>query len=151
MGKHTRTPRGTHRRQAAFEKRATTHHEFIGESDADRAEAEFRKHEHREDEAVRQMASEFESLAEKGDGAMGPEIPFRIPRSVGEVKDTMEKLREKAEERLDEMPELVQRAISLGESILGLMVVPVRFGVRLVRDALAVPAAMFRILTHREA
>src|SRR5438045_1341270 len=97
VGKHTRTPRGTHRRQAAFEKRATTHHEFIGESDADRAEAEFRKHEHREDEAVRQMASEFESLAEKGDGAMGPEIPFRIPRSVGEVKDTMEKLREKAE------------------------------------------------------
>ena len=63
----------------------------------------------------------------------------------------LKKLREKAEERLDEMPEPVQRAISLGESVLGLMLVPVRFGVRLIRDALAVPAAMFRILTHREA
>src|SRR2546428_7871523 len=63
VGKHTRTPRGTHRRQAAFENRATKHHEFIGESDAERAEAEFRKHEHREEEAVRQMASQVRGLA----------------------------------------------------------------------------------------
>src|SRR5207244_12042882 len=131
--------------------RATKQRGCVRESEGDGAEAGVRKNGHREEEAVRQMASEFESLAEQGDGAMGREIPFRIPRWVGEVKDTMEKLREKAEERLDEMPEPVQRAISLGESILGLMLVPVRFGVRLARDALAVPAAMFRILTHREA
>jgi hypothetical protein len=151
VGKHTRTPRGRRRREAAFEQRATHHHEFIGEADPERAEAEFRKHERLETEAVREMASQFERLSGAHDGAIGPEIPFRIPRSIDEAKDTMEKLRDKAEERLEEMPETVQRAIHLGESVLGLMLVPVRFGVRLVRDVLAVPAAMLRILTRQEA
>jgi hypothetical protein len=91
VGKHTRTPRGTHRREAAFERK--------------------------------------ERLA----------------------KGTLEKLREKAEQRLDAMPEPVQRAIALGESVLGLMLVPIRFGARLVKDVLAVPAAMFRMLTRQEA
>ena len=147
MGKHTRTPRGPHRKEAAFERKATQHREFIGDSDADRAEAEFRKHENLENETVREMASEFEKLSEKGAG----ETPFRVPRSVGEAKNVMEKLREKAEQRLDGLPQPVQKAIHLGESVLGLMLVPVRFGVRLVRDVLSVPVAMFRILTRQEA
>ena len=32
VGKKTRTPRGTHRRAAAFERRVTQHHDFIGEN-----------------------------------------------------------------------------------------------------------------------
>ena len=43
------------RRQAAFERRATQHHEFIGETDAERAEAEFRKHERVEAERTREQ------------------------------------------------------------------------------------------------
>ena len=42
------------RRQAAFERRTTQHHQFIGETDAERAEAEFRKHERVEAERTRE-------------------------------------------------------------------------------------------------
>ena len=91
MSKHTRTPRGPHRKEAAFERKATQHRDFI------------------------------------------------------------EKLRVKAEERLEGMPKPVKRAIQLGERVLGLVLVPVRFGVRLIRDVVAVPAAMVRMLTRQEA
>jgi len=88
VGKRTRGARGTHRRAAAFERRTTQHHEFIGENQPKRAE---------------------------------------------------------------KLPEGVRKAIDLGEAALGLLLVPVRLGVQLVRDVLAVPAAMLRILTRREA
>jgi hypothetical protein len=75
----------------------------------------------------------------------------QLPRSVHQAKGLMEKMREKAEERLEDMPEPVKRAIDLGETALALMLVPVRFGLHLIRDALEVPAAMLRMLARREA
>lgn len=97
MGKHTRTPRGHKRREAALERRATQHHDYIDEA-----------------------------------------------------KDLMERLRAKAEQRLEELPEPVKRAIGLGETVVGLMLVPLRFGLHLARDFLEVPAAVLRVFSRRE-
>ena len=33
-----------HRRASAIERKATQHHDFVGQADVERAEAEFRKH-----------------------------------------------------------------------------------------------------------
>jgi hypothetical protein len=62
----------------------------------------------------------------------------------------MERLRAKAEERLGEMPEPVKRAIDVGEIVVGMMLIPLRFGLHLVRDFLEVPAAVLRIFSRRE-
>ena len=133
MGTKQRTPRGTRRREAAFERRATQHHEFIGETETEKAEAEFHKHERLEQDAVKEMAREFEKLANE------PDRPF------------VDQLREKAEERLERMPEPVKRAVSFAEGAFALAMVPVRLGLRLARDVLSVPAAMLRGLARQEA
>ncbi len=133
MGTKQRTPRGTRRREAAFERRATQHHDFIGEAEPERAEAEFHKHERLEEDAVKEMAREFEKLASE------PERPF------------VDQLRAKAEERLEQMPEPVRRAVGFAEGAFALAMVPVRLGLRLVRDVLNVPAAMLRGLARQEA
>src|SRR4051794_19409444 len=112
------TGKGRRRRQAAFEHRTTQHHEFIGDADPERAEAEFRKHERLEasanEETVREMARELEKVSGvKGDGAIGPEFPMRVPRSVEEgkrmIREAPEALREKARERLERLPEGVRK------------------------------------------
>jgi len=88
MGKKTRAPRGSQRRAAAFERRVTQHHDFIGENQ---------------------------------------------PKHV------------------EKRPDRVQQIIDIGETALEILLTPVRLGVILVRDALAVPAAMLRVLRRREA
>jgi hypothetical protein len=73
----------------------------------------------------------------------------RVTKLPG-AKDLAEMLREKARQRLREMPAPVKRAIDLGGSAIDLMLTPVRMGVRIVRDVLAVPAALLRTLAHKE-
>jgi hypothetical protein len=164
---HTFSPqpieRGGHvskhrKKESALERKATKHHDFIGEAEPERAEAKLRKHERLERETVRAMAAEFESVAKGNNGAIGPEIPLRIPRSIGEAKrileeapDLLEKLRTKAEDRLARLPPPFKRVIELGESAAGLLFAPFRIGWRLTREFLAVPAAMLRVLRQQEA
>jgi hypothetical protein len=164
---HTFSPqpieRGGHvskhrKKESALERKATKHDDFIGEAEPERAEAKLRKHERLERETVRAMAAEFESVAKGNNGAIGPEIPLRIPRSIGEAKrileeapDLLEKLRTKAEDRLARLPPPFKRVIELGESAAGLLFAPFRIGWRLTREFLAVPAAMLRVLRQQEA
>ena len=145
------------KRESALERKATKHHDFIGSAEAERADADLRKHERLERETVREMAAEFESVAKESDKAVGPEIALRIPRSIDEAKrmleeapDVLQKLRNKAEDRLAHLPSPFKRAIEMGQSAAGLLFAPVRIGWRLTREFLAVPAAMLRVLRHPE-
>lgn len=154
------TGKGSHRRkEAALERKATQHHDFIGQTDGDRAEAELRKHERLEAEdnaeVVKEMARELEEAAGiRTDGAIGPELPFRIPRSIEEgkrlIREAPEAMREKARERIEKLPEPARKAIDIATSAAGLMMVPIRLGWNVARDLLRVPAAMLRVLRQRE-
>ena len=163
MPKHTDK---ASRRRSALERKATQHHDFVGQAQPERAEAEQRKHERLEDErnkeVVREMAAELEQAAglragtaRRGDGAMGPEIPFRLPRSIDEgkrlIRDAPEALREKARERLEKLPEPAQKALRAADTTVQLLLVPVRVGLQIARELLRAPSALLRALRHREA
>lgn len=151
--------KGSHhkRKEAAFERGATQHTDFIGQAEPARAEAEFRKHERveaeRTDDMVREMAEKLEEVA--GDSASGMEAPFRMPRSLDEGKRLIQEapaaLREKARERLENLPGPAQKAVELAQGAAGLLFAPLRIGMAVAREVLRVPAAMFRVLRHREA
>jgi hypothetical protein len=148
------------RRQAAFERGATQHHEFIGEAAPERAEAERQKlahlHEFEEQEAVRAMATQLQHLSDRD------ARPLRVPRSREEAADLFERLRDVARERLDEMPRLAQErlekmpprvrgAVHVAQNAAVVLMVPLRAGYELVSDVLRIPGTMFRILTRQEA
>jgi len=148
------------RRVSAIERKATQHHDFVGEADAERAEAEFRKHERQladeNREAVREMAAELEQAAGlKKDGATGPEFPLRIPRSLEEAKeiarDVPDALRQKARERLGKLPEPAQKALQLAEAAVIVLFVPLRLGLRIAREVVRLPFDILRGLRQREA
>ncbi len=160
MAKQTGKGSRYQRRASAIERKATKHQQFVGDANPDRAEAEFRKHERLQAEenreVVREMADELEQAAGvKGDGAIGPQFPLRIPRSVDEakqiVRDAPEALREKALERLEKLPEPARRALRLAESTAGLLLVPLRFGWHVAREVLRLPLSVLRTLRQREA
>src|SRR2546422_10939552 len=102
------------RRASAIERKATQHHDFIGETDAERAETEFRKQDRQQQEenreVVREMASELEAEAgvARPDDALGPPGPLRLPRAIDEAKEIARKLppqlKGKAHERLRARP-----------------------------------------------
>jgi hypothetical protein len=148
------------RRASAIERKATRHQEFVGQADPERAEAEFRKHERLQAEenreVVREMAAELEQAAGvKGDGAIGPEFPFRVPRSVGEAKEIArevpEALREKARERLEQLPATAKKALELAGTTAGMLLAPFRLGLRIAREVVRLPFAALRSLRQREA
>jgi hypothetical protein len=167
QGQGTSVPRqnnsrggGRQRRQAAFERGATQHHEFIGEAAPERAEAERQKlahlHEFEEQEAVRAMAAELQHLADRDSR------PLRVPRSREEAIDLYDRLRDEARDRLDEMPKLAQErlqrmpapvrgAVHVAQNAAVVLLVPLRAGYALVSDLLRMPGNMFRILTRQEA
>lgn len=144
---------GRKRREAAFERNATMHHQFIGEAEPERAEAEFHKiervQEAQQKEAVKEMAAELKAMADKA------EEPLRMPRSIDEAKELapslLEMFREKARERLDALPAAVRGALHLAENAAGVLFVPVRAGLKLASEVLRVPSAMLRMLTRQEA
>ena len=149
-----------HRRASAIERKATQHHEFVGDTAGERAEAQVRKQEHLEAEEnreiVREMATELEQAAGlKGDGAIGPEFPVRIPRSVEEakkvVREAPEALREKARERLEKLPEPARKALEAAASLAVRLTAPVRLGLHVVREAVRLPLTVVRSLRGREA
>ncbi len=119
MSKHTG------KRQAALERKATQHQEFVGSADVDRAESEFREHERIERDRAR-----------RSNGSVGPEVPFRLPRP--------EELRKRARERLDKLPEPAQRVLHVAESAMQLALLPWRIGFGLAREVLKLPLSMLR-------
>jgi hypothetical protein len=137
--------------KSPLERKATQHHEFIGEATAERAQAQEAKEQHlakgREQEIVREMAQKLEETAEK------PEL--RIPRSLEEGKrliaDAPDLLREKAQERLDSLPPPAHQALDLAQSVAVFFFAPLRLGIRLTRTALQVPGALFQALRRSEA
>jgi hypothetical protein len=154
------TSKGTRhqRRASAIERKATRHHDFIGDADAERAESEHQKHERlqaKEDrEVVRQMASELDQAA-GGDGAVGPEFPLRIPHSLEEAKEIVREapdaLRDKARERLGNLSEPAQKALHVAEAAITLLFVPVRLGLSIALQIARLPLSILRGMRHREA
>jgi hypothetical protein len=149
-----------HRRASAIERKATQHQDFVGQADVERAEAEFRKHERlrseENHEVVREMAAEIEKAAGvKGDGALGPGFPLRVPRSVQDARDMIrdlpDALRNKARERLGRLPEPAQKALRAAETAAVLLLIPVRLGLGIAREVVRLPFALFKGLRHREA
>jgi hypothetical protein len=148
------------RRAAAIERKATHHHQFIGEAAAERAESELQKHERLQAEenreVVRQMASEMEEAAgTRGDGAAGPEFPLRIPRSVEEARDLVREapdaFREKARERLSNLPEPAQKVLHVAESAIAVLFIPMRLGLTIAYEAVRLPFRILRGMRQREA
>jgi hypothetical protein len=137
--------------RSPLERKATQHHDFVGEAAPERAQAEKTKHEHveaaRDQDVVREMADRVEQEAER------PEL--RIPRSVKEGKRLFargpELLREKAQERLAALPKQAHVALELVQVAASLVLVPVRMGTRLVRSAVQFPSALFHALRRQEA
>lgn len=137
-------------KQAAMERKATQHHhDFIGETAA-----------REKIDVVNEMAAELNELSEKDrlsgkDGAAGPEIPFRIPRSIEEgkrvIREAPDALREKARERLSHLPPPAQRAVQTAQEAAGLLFAPARIGLHIAREVLRVPLALLNALRHKEA
>jgi hypothetical protein len=137
--------------KSPLERKATQHHDFIGEAAAERRKAEETKQEHlaakREQDVVREMAAKLEEVAVK------PEL--RIPRSIEEGKrliaDGPELLREKAQERLDALPEPAHQALEVAQAAAVFLLAPLRLGIRLTRGVLQFPAALVHALRRTEA
>ena len=160
MAKQTSKGSRHQRRASAIERKATHHHEFIGEADAERAESELQKHERLQAEenreVVRQMASEVEKAAgTRGDGAAGPEFPLRMPRSVEEAKELVREapdaFRDKARERLGKLPEPAQKVLHVAESAIAVLFIPMRLGLSIAFEAARLPFRILRGMRHREA
>ncbi len=146
------------KKEAAFTRHAASHSmqqkQFVGDAEPDRAEAEFQKIDHQMQEENREVVREMADQLEKEANAL--HRPTSLREGVDMLlelrsPETREQLRAKARERLAAMPEPVQFALATAERLTNLMMRPVVRGARLVSDALSVPAALFRVLTHREA
>jgi hypothetical protein len=161
----------------ALSRKATQHHDFVGEADRDRQQSraveEKRIRGDRqklEKEVVQEMAQELEQMS----GVAGPQrpaadanrpaaerprqaAPFEVPRSVRDGLDllrrrgpeALEALRRKAEQRLEQMPGPVRSAVRLTERAVGLALWPMRAGAHLVGRVLETPVALIRILIAR--
>lgn len=160
MSKQTGKGSRHQRRVSALERKATHHHDFVGDAEAERAEAESRKrerlHEEQNREVVQEMAAELEQAAGiRDEGGMGPESPVRMPRSIDEAKEIAreapEALREKARERLRKLPEPAQKAIEAATSVAGMMFVPLRLGLHVAREIIRIPFVVLRSLRQQEA
>jgi hypothetical protein len=146
------------RKEAAFTRNATQHHQFIGEVQPERAEA--RAHEEKrigkdhEGFVVEEMARQLDAEAEKG----RPVMNVRIPRSVNDgidmlkeaaAPETRRRLIEKAEERLASLPAPMTMAVRLVQRGFQGLMVPVQLGVRVAAGIVRTPAAMLRLILRR--
>jgi hypothetical protein len=123
------TGKGSHKRkQAAFERKATQHHDFIGEAAPERAEAELRKRERLEEERNK-------------DAVRGKRL----------IRDAPDAMREKARERLEQLPERTRKALEIAQDLAGLFFAPLRIGFAVGRELLRVPGALLRVLRQKEA
>jgi hypothetical protein len=170
--------RGRKKAEDALSRKATQHHDFVGDAEADRAQSraveEMRIEGDRrelEKEVVQEMATELEQVAgvaqpaaasagSVGDATASEPTAERAPKAQGAVLDTIdllrrsapeafEAMRAKAEQRLETMPWPVKSAIHLTERAFALALWPVRTGVHLMGRVLETPAALLRILLTR--
>jgi hypothetical protein len=170
--------RGRKKAEDALSRKATQHHEFVGDAEADRAQSraveEMRIEGDRRElrkEVVQEMATELEQMAGVAQKAAAPAGSVsdatarepsagRPPQAQGALRDTIdvlrrcapeafEAMRAKAEERLETMPWPVKTAVHLTERAFALALWPVRTGVHVVTRALETPAALLRILLTR--
>ena len=160
------TGKGRQRRAGALERKATQHHQFIGEADAERAEAEFRKHDRLQEEenheVVQEMAAELNELASsEKDGVLGVEIPLRMPRSLEDAKQMASEakeavrgapdlLRQKAQERLGMLREPAQQVLHVAASAANVLLAPARLGLRIAREVALLPFTIVAVLRDRE-
>ena len=143
-------------KQAAMERKATQHQDFIGETAAQEKM-----------NTVVQMAAELEDLSQRDAATL------RVPRSIEEgkqlirdapevlrekaeegkrlLRDAPDALREKARERLSSLPDPAQRALQIAQEVAGLLFAPLRIGLRFASGLLHVPLALIRVLRHKEA
>lgn len=176
-------PKGTGQRghrtkgDSALSRKATHHHDFVGQAEPDRDKSRElqqerirRDQEKLEKETVKEMARELEEVSgvaeppqapAEADGARSaaePEKPgLQFPGSLREGIElirrrgpqALDALRAKAEERLGDMPAPVRAAVHLTERAVLLALWPVRVGARLFGRALETPAALVRILIAR--
>jgi hypothetical protein len=141
----------TGNRKSPLERKATQHHDFIGEAAPERAQAEAVKKERlaaeREQDVVQEMAQEFEEVAARSE--------LRVPRSIKEGKRLLnegpELLREKAKERLDALPQPAHKLLELASTAISIAFAPARLGLRLLMNAVEVPVAVFHSLRRKEA
>jgi len=152
------------RKQDVIARRATQHHDFIGDAEAERKKSREAvkarvQHDHEllEKEAVREMAHEVEEAAglREPSGASEPKphslFDFERPKSLREAlelfrkrgPEALELLRKKAEERLARFPKPV---VDFTGRAAGLLLWPLRLGTELFRTALRTPAALWRVL-----
>jgi hypothetical protein len=160
-------PKGTGQRghrtkgDAALSRKATQHHDFVGQAEPDREQLE--------KDVVKRMAQELEQAS----GVSPPSPPasavsaqaapeqdrprFEMPGSLREGielirrrgPEALDAMRAKAEQRLGEMPSPVRTAVHLTERAVGLALWPVRAGARLVGRVLETPITLLRILIAR--
>jgi hypothetical protein len=146
------------RKEAAFTRNATHHHQFIGEAQPERAEARSHEEERIEKDhagfVVQEMARQLDAEAEKSK----PVMNVRIPRSLNDgmnllkeaaAPETRQRLREKAEERLASLPGPVAMAVWVVQRGYQGLLWPVQLGVRLAAGIVRTPAAMLRLILRR--
>ena len=159
----------------ALSRKATHHHDFVGQADHDREQSRERSvhainpthYEAFNVYVPYGKVQQISGVAEPPRPAPAPERPtaeqprpapaFEIPKSLREGIDllrrrgpeALEALRQKAEERLESMPSPVKSAVRLTERAVGLALWPVRAGARLVGRVLETPVALVRILIGR--
>jgi hypothetical protein len=141
----------TGNRKSPLERKATQHHDFIGEAAPERAQAEAVKKERlaaeREQDVVQEMAQKFEEVAARSE--------LRVPRSIKESKRLLnegpELLREKAKERLDALPQPAHKLLELASMAISIAFAPARLGLRLLMNAVEIPVAVFHSLRRKEA
>ena len=120
------TGKGRQRRAGALERKAMQHHDFIGEAEPERAEAEFRKHERLQGEEnreiVQEMAAELKDLA-SSETESAPQAGMQLARQV----------------------------LHVATAAAGVLLVPARIGLQLAREVGRLPFTVVTVLRHREA
>jgi hypothetical protein len=169
-----------HRTKAdeVLSRKATQHHDFVGQAGADREQSRSveeerirRDHEKLEKEVVEGMAEQLEAVSgvaapsgaapaqggqagsERAQERPRIEVPTSLREGIDLIRqrgpDLLEALRAKAEQRLDQMPAPVKTAARLTERAVGMALWPVRAGAHLFGRLLETPVALIRILIAR--
>ena len=157
--------RNGHRPEDIIASHAMKHHDFIGQAEPERKEAEQVKHAHVEKDAaklegevVREMAREFEQQAglrpphkaanEERTGLIGRGMSL-FEEARDDLPHLLESLRHKAEERLAGLPTPLRRVVHRGEQAATLLVAPARIGFALARELLKAPLHLVENLRKR--
>lgn len=137
-------------------RRATQHHDFIGAAEPERKLARAQEEARIEKDRAaleKEVVHEMEQKLEQEAGLRGSPGPAPQATHQEGPRGFLESLRQKAEERLHDLPRPLQSAIELTGKAAALVRVSVRFGLGVASAAVRTPMALFRMLgrTKREA